>query len=52
MLTFKKVLTAFKGYLEEDDRYTILMTPRGYTIMEWDTSQQNWAGAEMVSSLQ
>ena len=33
MLTFKKVLTAFKGYLEEDDRYTILMTPRGYTIM-------------------
>lgn len=23
MLTFKKVLTAFKGYLEEDDRYII-----------------------------
>ncbi len=52
MLTFEKVLAAFKDYLEEDDRYTILMTPRGYTIMEWDASQQNLAGAEMVSSLQ
>lgn len=50
MLTFKKVLTAFKGYLEEDDRYTILMPPRGYTIMERDTSQQNWAGAEFCAT--
>ena len=39
-----------KDYLEEDDRYTILMTPRGYTIMEWDTSQQNWAGAEFCAT--
>ena len=29
MLTFEKVLAAFKDYLEEDDRYTILMTPKG-----------------------
>lgn len=50
MLTFEKVLAAFKNYLEEDDRYTILMTPRGYTIMEWDTSQQNWAGAEFCAT--
>lgn len=50
MLTFEKVLTAFKDYLEEDDRYTILMTPRGYTIMEWDTSHQNWAGAEFCAT--
>ena len=49
MLTFEKVLAAFKDYLEEDDRYTILMTPRGYTIMEWDASQQNWAGAEICA---
>lgn len=50
MLTFEKVLEAFKKYLEEDDRYDILMTPRGYTIMEWDTSQQNWAGAELCTT--
>ena len=50
MLTFEKVLAAFKDYLEEDDRYTILMTPRGYTIMEWDASQQNWAGAEICAT--
>ena len=41
MLTFEKVLAAFKDYLEEDDRYTILMTLHGYTIMEWNTSRQN-----------
>lgn len=34
MLTFEKVLAAFKDYLEEDDRYTILMTPRGYTVTQ------------------
>lgn len=50
MLTFEKVLAAFKDYLEKDDRYTILMTPRGYTIMEWDASQQNWAGAEICAT--
>nr|WP_325240076.1 hypothetical protein [uncultured Oscillibacter sp.] len=50
MLTFEKVLAAFKDYLKEDDRYTILMTPRGYTIMEWDTAQQNWAGAEFCAT--
>lgn len=50
MLTFEKVLAAFKNYLEEDDRYTVLMTPRGYTIMEWDTSCQNWAGAEFCAT--
>lgn len=50
MLTFEKVLATFKDYLEEDDRYDILMTPRGYTIMEWDTSHQNWAGAEFCAT--
>lgn len=50
MLTFEKVLATFKDYLEEDDRYTILMTPRGYTIMEWDISHQNWAGAEFCAT--
>ena len=39
-----------KDYLEEDDRYTILMTPHGYTIMEWDTSHQNWASAELCAT--
>lgn len=34
MLTFKKVLAAFKGYLEDDDCCTVLMTPCGYTILE------------------
>ena len=48
MLTFEKVLAAFKDYLEEDDRYTILMTPRGYTIMEWDTSPAKLGGRRVL----
>ena len=45
MLTFEKVLAAFKDYLEEDDRYTILMTPRGYTIMECGDLRHSGADA-------
>lgn len=41
MPTFEKVLIAFKDSFEEDERYTILMTLHGYTIMEWNTSRQN-----------
>lgn len=50
MLTFEKVLAAFKSYLEEDDCCTVLMTPRGYTILEWDDSCKNWAEAEFCAT--
>lgn len=50
MLTFEKVLAAFKDYLEEDDCCTVLMTPRGYTILEWDDSCQNWVEAEFCAT--
>ena len=39
MLTFEKVLTGFKDYLDEDKRYEILMTSRGYAILEWGSNQ-------------
>ena len=52
MLTFEKVLAAFKDYLEEDDCCTVLMTPRGYTILEWDDSCQNWTEAEFCATLE
>lgn len=50
MLTFKKVLAAFKDYLEDDDCCTVLMTPRGYTILGQDESCQNWAEAEFCAT--
>lgn len=40
MLTFEKVLAGFKDYLDEDERYEILMTSRGYAILEWSSSNQ------------
>lgn len=46
MLTFEKVLTVFQDYLSQDERYEILITSRGYTVMEWDSTQQDWAGAQ------
>lgn len=45
MLTFEKVLTVFKDYLAEDTIFEILMTSRGYTIMEWDEKTRDWDSA-------
>jgi len=47
MLTFEKVLSVFKDYLSEDTRYEVLMTSRGYTVMEWDSRQRDWANAQI-----
>ncbi len=46
MLTFEKILTVFRDYLNKDERYEILITSRGYTVMEWDSVQKDWAGAQ------
>ena len=50
MLTFEKVLAVFKDYLIEDKRYEILMSSHGYTVMEWDSKQQDWADAQFCSN--
>lgn len=42
MLTFEKVLTAFNDYLTQDKRYEVVMTSRGYTVMEWDSAIEDW----------
>lgn len=47
MLTFEKVLAAFKDYLAEDTRYEILMTSHGYTVMEWASASQDWDSAQI-----
>lgn len=45
LLTFETVLKAFDDYLKEDDRYEILMISRGYTILEWSTSNKTLESA-------
>ncbi len=50
MLTFEEVIDAFKDYLAEDTRYEIVMTSRGYTILEWDSRANTWAGEELCAT--
>ena len=50
MLTFEKVMAVFKDYLTEDTRYEIVMTSRGYTVLEWDSSANTWAGEELCAT--
>ena len=47
MLTFEKVLSGFKSYLAEDTMYEVLLTSRGYTVMEWDDKAQDWDSAKV-----
>lgn len=50
MLTFEKVLEIFKDYLAEDTRYEIVMTSHGYTVLEWDSKANTWAGEELCAT--
>lgn len=50
MLTFEKVMEVFKDYLAEDTRYEIVMTSRGYTVLEWDSRGNTWAGEELCAT--
>lgn len=47
MLTFEKVLSAFHDYLTEDTMFEVLMTSRGYTVIEWDEKVQDWDSAKI-----
>ena len=50
MLTFEKVMEVFKDYLAEDTRYEIVMTSHGYTVLEWDSKANIWAGEELCGT--
>ena len=50
MLTFEKVLEVFKDYLAEDARYEVVMTSHGYTVLEWDSKANTWAGEELCAT--
>lgn len=45
MLTFEKVLSAFKDYLAEDTRFEVIMASRGYTILEWNSNNRELESA-------
>ncbi len=52
MLTFEKVLEAFKDYLAADGMYEIVMTSHGYTVLEWDAQLGDWTGAKRCATPQ
>lgn len=45
MLTFERVLSAFKDYLAEDIRFEVIMASRGYTILEWNSNNRELESA-------
>ena len=52
MLTFEKVLEIFKDYLTDDDMYELVMTSRGYTVLEWDKRLGDWADSKLCKTPQ
>ena len=50
VLTFEKVMEVFKDYLTKDTRYEIVMTSHGYTVLEWNSSANTWAGEELCAT--
>ena len=50
MLTFEKVMEVSRSYLTEDTRYEIVMTSHGYTVLEWDSRANIWAGEELCAT--
>ena len=37
-------------YLAEDTRYEIVMTSHGYTVLEWESVANTWAGEELCAT--
>lgn len=50
MLTFDKVLEVFKEYIKQDTLCEIVTTSRGYTVMYWDSRQEEWYGVEFCKT--
>ncbi len=50
MLTFDKVLEVFEEYIKQDTLCEIVTTSRGYTVMYWDSRQEEWYGVEFCKT--
>ena len=50
MLTFEKVLSVFDPFLAENGIYEIVQTSHGYTVLEWDSRANTWAGEGLCAT--
>lgn len=41
-MTFESVVDMFTDYLQADRRYEAVRTSRGYAVLIWDTTQEDW----------
>lgn len=46
MLTNEIVLKVFADYLKQDKDYEVVLTSRGYALMQWEGHRDNWESAE------
>ena len=42
MLSFERVLEAFREHLTEDTGVEVVPTRHGYTYLTWDDRRENW----------
>lgn len=42
MLTNEKVLEVFREYLAADDMCEVVLTSRGYAVMQWNGPREEW----------
>ena len=50
MLTFEKILNVFASYLMQDKGIDVIKTRHGYTVLMWNSGQQNWCNAEFCAT--
>ena len=50
ILTYEKVLKAFKDYLTEDGSCEVLQSSRGYLVVDWDSCKDNWVTARLCNT--
>lgn len=50
MLTNEKILAAFEEYLAADKVCEVVLTSRGYTVMEWNELRREWYNVQLCDT--
>ena len=49
-MTFENVLEVFADYLREDTDLEIVLTKRGYTVMCWENTLEDWSNTDFCAT--
>ena len=50
MLTYAKVLEVFQDYREEDKSCEVLLSNRGYLVVDWESRSDTWVTAQICET--